>query len=326
MAGRQVALYFSWSRPDEVAAPLGTLDDRFPALFELRRLFWPRLEQFADPLKFDQGIAGFLDHIQLANFKLFADCVGSWTGNPVRRAERRTSAGVCALDAQFLTDVDTLIVISFDSSRTEQYASEAEIDAIRSFLDDPDHTVFVCPHHDIGGTVELGAGEVLARQELEFHHHGDPAIPARQCFGDFGISLLQGLDLPVKNRFGLRPATLADGTPATLGIANEFDRDHLMEGVTTFNLHPHLPHFERLNGSREKLDVLARQLIDLGAPPHPFTKGGRVDFDALLQSKTGVFPGRLLICDTTMWSSTVGGLEGLKRFWRNVVLLKRSDE
>jgi hypothetical protein len=86
MAGRQVALYFSWSRPDEVAAPLGVLEDRFPALFELRRLFWPRHEQFADPVKFDQGIGGFLDNIQLANFKLFAEQAGAWTGHPVRRA------------------------------------------------------------------------------------------------------------------------------------------------------------------------------------------------------------------------------------------------
>jgi hypothetical protein len=99
-----------------------------------------------------------------------------------------------------------------------------------------------------------------------------------------------------------------------------------MEGVATFNLHPHLPHFERRNGSTAKLDVLARQLIDPGAPPHPFTAGGRVDFDALLQTRTDVFRGRLLICDTTMWSSTVGGLESLQRFWRNLVLLKRSFE
>jgi hypothetical protein len=322
MARRQVALYFSWSRPDEVAASLGTLEDRFPALFELRRLFWPRLEQFADSLQFDQGIGGFLDHIQLANFKQFTDCVVSWTGNPVRRAERRTDGGVCALDAQFLTDIDTLIIISFDSSRTQQCASEAETDAVRSFLDHPGHTVFVCPHHDIGDAHELPASARLARQEVEFHHHGDPAIPAKQCFGDFGISLLQGLGLPVKNRFGLRPAKLADGTPAPLGIASEFDRDHLLEGVTTFNLHPHLPHFERLNRSRDRLDVLARQSIDLTAPPHPFAEGGQADFDALLQTKAGVFPGRLLICDATMWSSTVGGLESLQRLWRNVVVLK----
>ncbi len=324
MAGRQVALYFAWSRQDETTAPLGTLEDRFPALFELRRMFWPRFEQFADPAKFDQGVGGFLDNIQLANFKLFADLAASWTGNPVRQAERRTDAGLCPLEGAFLAGVDTLIVISFDSSRTQQQASDTEISAIRSFLDDPDHTLFICPHHDIGNADELPENERLARRELEFHHHGDPAIPARQCFGDFGISLLDGLGLPVRNRFGLRPAKLPDGSPAPLEVAAALDRSGLMEGVTSFNLHEHLPHLERLGDSEAKLDVLARQPIDPEAPPHPFTAGGRRDFDALLQSKPDVFRGRLLICDTTTWSSTAGGVDSLQRFWRNVVMLNRA--
>jgi hypothetical protein len=324
MADRQVALYFAWSRPDEVAAPLGILENRFPALFELRRLFWPRYEQLADPEKFDQGVGGFLDHIQLANFELFAELAASWTGHPVRRAERRTEAGLNALDAEFLTGIDTLVIISFDSSRTKQRASDAELRAVRTFLDDPDHMLVVCPHHDIGNTDDLPEGERLARQELEYHHHGDHAIPARQCFGDFGISLLSGLGLSVRNRFGLRPAKLPDGSPAPLEIAAGLDRAGLVEGVTTFNLHPHLPHFERLGDSAARLEVLARQAIDPAAPPHPFTAAGRRDFDALLQTKPGVFPGRVLICDTTTWSSTAGGLDGLQRFWRNVVLRKRA--
>jgi hypothetical protein len=322
MAGRQVALYFAWSRPDEIAAPLVVLEDRFPALFELRRLLWPRFEQFADPAKFDQGIGGFLDTIQLPNFRLFAELAESWTGNPVRRAERKANDNLCPLDEIFLAGVDTLVVISFDSSRTRQQGNAAEIGAIRSFLDDPDHTLFICPHHDIGDTSELPEAERLARQELEFHHHGDPAIPARQCFGDFGLSILAGLGVPVRNRFGLHPAKLADGSPAPLEIDAALDRSGLMDGVTSFNLHPHLPHFGRLGDSAAKLDVLARQLIDPAAPPHPFTAGGRRDFDALLQSKAGVFPGRLLICDTTIWSSTAGGLDSLQRFWRNVVQLR----
>ena len=325
MTGRHVALYFAWSRPDEVAAPLGILEDRFPALFEVRRMSWPRFERFADPAKFDQGIGGFLDHIQLTNFTHFADLAAKWTGNPVRLAERRTDASLCPLDGEFLAGIDTLIVISFDSPRTHQQASDAEIRAIAAFLDDPDHTLFVCPHHDIGDVDGLPEVERLARQELEFHHHGDPGIPARQSFGDFGLSLLNGLGLSVRNRYGLRPAKLPDGSPAPLEITAAFDRAGLMEGVTTFNLHAHLPHFESLGDSAAKLDVLARQPIDLGAPPHPFTAGGRSDFDALLQSKPDVFRGRLLICDTTIWSSTVGGLDGLERFWRNVVTLKRGE-
>ncbi len=132
--------------------------------------------------------------------------------------------------------------------------------------------------------------------------------------------------LQVRNRFGLRPARLADGSPAPLDIAAPLDRFGVMQGVATFNLHPHLPHFERLGDSVAKLDVLARQPIDPDAPPHPFTAAGRMDFDALLQSKPGVFPGRLLICDTTTWSSTVGGLDSLRQFWRNIVSLDRAAE
>jgi hypothetical protein len=323
MTGRQVALYFAWSRPDEVAAPLGVLEGRFPALFELRRMFWPRFEKFADPEAFDQGVGGFLDNIQLPNFKLFAELAASWTGNPVRHAERRTEAGLCALDGRFLDGVDTLIVISFDSSRTLQRPSDAEIAAIRAFLGDPDHTLFVCPHHDIGNTDDVPEGERAARQEGEFHHHGDHAIPAWQCFGDFGIALLDGLGLTVKNRFGLRPAKLPDGSPAPLTIAGACDLAGLMDCVPNFNLHAHLPHFERLGGATAKLDVLARQPIDPNAPPHPFTADGRRDFDALLQTKPDVFPGRVLICDTTTFSSTAGGVDSLRRFWRNVVTLKR---
>lgn len=326
MAGRQVALYFAWSRPEEVAAPLGVLEDRFPALFELRRMFWPRFEHFADPEKFDQGVGGFLDHIQLANFEHFAELAAEWTGNPVRRAERGTQAGVTALDAGFLAGIDTLIVISFDSSRTAQQASPAEIAAIRSFLDNPDHTLFVCPHHDIGNAQDVPEPALTARRELEFHHHGDPGIPARQSFGDFGLSLLNGLGLQVRNRFGLRPAKLPDGSPAPLEIATRLDRYGLMTGVKTFNLHAHLPQLERLGDSAAKLDVLARQKIDPHAPPHPFTASGRDDFDALLQSTPGAFPGRVLICDATTFSSTAGGVESLQRFWRNVVQLKRAAE
>lgn len=136
---------------------------------------------------------------------------------------------------------------------------------MRSFLEDPDHTLFVCPHHDIGNTDGLPESERRPRQEAEFHHHGDPAIPARQCFGDFGLSLLNGLGLQVRNCFGLRPAKLPDGSPAPLEIATGVDRSRLMDGVTTFNLHAHLPQFERLGDSAAKLDVLARQPIDLDA-------------------------------------------------------------
>ncbi len=322
MVGRQVALYFAWSRADEISAPLGTLENRFPALFEFRRMLWPGYEQFSDPDQFDQGIAGFLDNVLLANFAMFGDLARSLTGNSVRSAQRRTESAEVPLSDEFLAGVDTLIVISFDSRRTEQQAGREEITAVRTFLDNPSHSLFVCPHHDIGDVEELPKDRTLARQEAEFFHHGDHTIPPQQRFGGFGLSLLAGLGLPVRNRFGLHPAKAADGSPAPIEVDELADRFKLLKGVKTFNLHPHLPHFETLGNSEQKFDVLARQAIDLNAPPHPFVQAGRRTFDAMLQTKAEVFAGGLIVCDATIWSSTAGGVDSLQQFWRNVIELR----
>ncbi len=85
----------------------------------------------------------------------------------------------------------------------------------------------------------------------------------------------------------LRPASRenAGWVADAVRIFAELDRAGLLEGVIGSTIHPHLPHFERLGDSMEKLDVLGRQPIDPGAPPHPFTATGRLDFDVLLHSK-----------------------------------------
>jgi hypothetical protein len=74
-----------------------------------------------------------------------------------------------------------------------------------------------------------------------------------------------------------------------------------------------------VGGAASRLDVLARQAIDPAAPPHPFTATGRRTFDALLQSRPGVFAGDLLVGDATLWSSTAGGTGSLYRFWANLL-------
>ena len=315
---RVLAVYFSLDQQAESAAPLGVLENRFAALFEVRRIFWPRYESFADPEKFDQGVAGFLDNILFENFRLFLQTIPRWTERAVRVAHRKTAHSESLLDAGFLSGIDTLIVISFDSLRTQQHARTEEIAAVREFLKDPSHMIFVCPHHDIGNLDGVSPDQRLSRQEAEFHHHGDPAIPPQQRFGGFAASLLQGLGLHVRNRFGLHPAKAAGGEPTELEISAQFDRHNLLNGVTTFNLHPHLPHFDIGSESAGKLEVLARQEIDLDAPPHPFVQAGNRRFNALLQTTEQFSPGSLLICDATTWSSTAGGLESLRRFWQNV--------
>jgi hypothetical protein len=272
----------------------------------------------------DQGIGGFLDHIQKPNFAAFAEQTAELTGHPVIQVERVTDDGATAsLDTSLIVGVDTIVVISFDSFRTGQAASDREIAAVRQFLSHPDHLMFVCPHHDIG-EAEDAAGQVRQDQRIAEHqHHGDPAIPPRQGFGGFARTLLAGLGVPVENRFGLRPAVNADGTPAAVDIARSLDVLGLLNGVQGFNLHPHLPHLERIGSATKQMDVLARQAIDPAAPPHPFTRDGRSHFDALLQSTSDAFAGKLLVCDTTMFSSTAGGLDNLRQLWSNVVLRPR---
>jgi hypothetical protein len=320
MSGRKVLLYFAWSRPSEVEAPITVIEDRFPAIFELRRLFYPKYEQLADPAQFDQGVAGFLDHLQKPNFAAFVAQAEAETGQPVLQIERVIDdGGATPLDAGLLAGVDTVVVISFDSLRSDQVASRSEIDAVRNFLHDPDHLIFVCPHHDIGEAIGVSGPERVERQTAEHVHHGDRGIPPRQGFGTFARTLLAGLDVPVDNRFGLRPAVEADGAAARIEVDDELDELGLLKGVDTFNTHPHLPQLERLGDAVQRMDVLARQRIDLSAPPHPFTQTGRTRFDALLQSGPKAFPGKLLVCDTTLFSSTAGGLESLRRFWSNVI-------
>ena len=178
-------------------------------------------------------------------------------------------------------------------------------------------------HHDIGRVTDLPPEQRVALQEVEYRHHGDPTIPPQQSFSGFARSLLEAIGVPIENRYGLNPAKSGSGDPEELEINRGADRFNVLEGVTTFNRHPHLPHFEKPSASQAIYDVLARQKINMAAPPHPFTLSGRRDFDALLQARSEVFAGRLLVCDATMWSSAFGGLASLQRFWTNLARLPR---
>jgi hypothetical protein len=316
---RKVVVYYAWSRPAEIGAPLGVIENRFPTLFESRRMGFPAYEELTDPSRFDQSVAGFLDHIMKRNFTAFVELAGTLTGQSVIEIERVTDNGALTkLDGDFLDGVDTLIIISFDTLRSGQTASATEVQAMREFLTQPDHLAFVCPHHDIGDLPEMPRNDRLRRLIADFRHHGDKTIPPQQQFGGFARSLLAGLGVPVENRFGLRPAAESDGSPSPIEKETKVDRLHLLRGVDTFNLHWHLPQLERLGEALVKLDVLARQKIDLTAPPHPFTRD-RTTFDALLQSRPEIFAATLLVGDATLWSSTAGGVDNLRRLWTNVV-------
>lgn len=320
MTSHRIGVYYAWDRASETAAPLEIIENRFPALFESRRILYPHFEELSDPAQFDQGIAGFLDQILKKNFVAFVEHAAATTGQAVLEIERGGDAGsVVRIDDKTLEAIDTLIIISFDSLRTHQQAGAEEIEAVRSFLAKPGNLLFVCPHHDIGDVDDVAQEERTEIQTEHFLHHGDRTIPPQQRFGGFARTLLAGLGLPIENRFGLRPASEPDGSPSPIKVEHDLDRLGLLSDVPTFNLHPHLPHFVSIGDAAGKMDVLVRQSIDLAAPPHPFTRDGRSTFDALLQSRPGVFGGDLLVGDATLWSSTAGGLESLRRLWTNVV-------
>ena len=104
--GRRIAMYFAWDWIAETSAPLGELDNRFPALFEVRRLYWPAYETLAHAAG-GQGIDGFLEAIFLQNFARFGEQVAALTGQPLRQIQRGTAGGKTPLDAALMNEIDT---------------------------------------------------------------------------------------------------------------------------------------------------------------------------------------------------------------------------
>jgi len=317
MASRRIALYFSWSRAKENRVPLGLLENRFPALFEFRRAIWPHYEHASNPAQFQQDVSGFLDHVVLLDFQRFREVIKSITGSLPEVFQREDSEGQPSLlNPEMLKNLDTLIVVSLDHFSTGQKLQPEEEQALKKFLERRDATLVVCPHHDIGATEDQG------ERIVEHSHHGDVLVPSQQRLGGFARSVLSALDLQIENQFGLSPERSADGSPAPLKISRDEDELRILEGVTTFNLHGHLPHLSILDGSVGRVRVLAKQLINSGASTHPFVQAGNDSFNAFLwASPEGTRAGNVFVCDATLWSSAFGGSESLLKFWQNLAKL-----
>ena len=93
---------------------------------------------------------------------------------------------------------------------------------------------------------------------------------------------MKALGVPVINQFGLRPA-IVKGTSqiAPLTINKDLDKLGLLNGVSTFNFHPHLPHYALTADDTKSVHVLTRQPIDLDRP-HPFTQAGNTEFNSFI--------------------------------------------
>jgi hypothetical protein len=104
----------------------------------------------------------------------------------------------------------------------------------------------------------------------------------------------------------------------------DLDDNNVLKGVTTFNLHPHLPHLhvpESLSGS---VRVLAKQMINPAASNHPFVEAGNRYFNSLLWiPPDGNRAANVFVCDATIWSSAFGGVKSLETFWKNLAGMKQ---
>jgi hypothetical protein len=133
---------------------------------------------------------------------------------------------------------------------------------------------------------------------------------------------MKGLDVPVHNQWGLRPARVK-GTDeiARLTEFRDFDKLGLLANVPTLNFHPHLPHYEITEKDSKSVHLLARQPIDLDRP-HPFTAAGNTEFNCLLwMPPNEQRAGDIVLVDSTNFTTLFGGTDSLQNFWRNLALM-----
>lgn len=311
----RVSIYWTWSYPWEANRDLTEMDNRFSTMTEVRRVEWPNYEsiEFSEKM-FLQGIAGTLELFHLGLLR-FQQCAGEITGHPVAVYQRIDQAGQkLPLDDRVLEDTDTLMVFGLDHMVTEQEAAPEEIEAVRQFVNREGTSLILGPHHDVGVSSDL------KERAIEYAHHGDPLVPRQQRFGKYTRSLMKGLGVPVENRYGLRPATVK-GTNRLqpLVMSNDLDSRGWLEGVATFNFHPHLPHYAVTTSDNKSIRVLARQPIDM-SHPHPFTEAGNREFNMFLwMPPDGKRAGDILLADSTIFTTLFGGDESLERFWKNIV-------
>lgn len=313
---RRVSIYIAWSYPAEANRNPAELDNRFSTMTEVRRVLWPAYEvpRFADPLQFQQGVAGALELFFWA-WVPFQTLVGEVTGHAVPVFQRVDQAGFALpLDERVLGDTDTLFLFGLDHNVTGQTPSDAEIEAVRAWLRREGTRLVIGPHHDVGATDDL------EQRAMEYAHHGDLLVPRQQRFGAYALELLHALGIPVENRYALRPAVHVGTTNKIkpLTAFRDVDTQGILAGVESLNFHMHLPHYA-LTRDDGTARVLAKQAIDLSRP-HPMTQSGETEFNTLVWAPpAGDRAGDIVVCDSTVFSTLFGGDESLERFWRNLV-------
>ena len=320
--GRRISIYWTWSYPWESNRDTTKMDNRFSTMTEVRRVAWPAYEGAEwDEKHFLQGIAGTLELFHRSTLA-FQGIAGEVTGNPVAVFQRIDQAGYkLPIDERILADTDTLMVFGLDHLVSEQEAAPEEIAAVREWLQREGTCLLLAPHHDVGFT------EDLKQRQQEYLHHGDALVPRQQRFGQYTRSMMKGLGVPVMNQYGLRPALVKNtGQISPLTINKDLDELGLLNGVSTFNFHPHLPHYALTTENTKAVHVLTTQPIDLERP-HPFIEAGNTEFNSFIwMPPTTVRAGHILLADSTIFTTLFGGVESLETFWKNLATMPMASK
>jgi len=315
---RRMSIYWTWSYPWESQRDAEELDNRFSTMTEVRRVAWPAYETPEwDEANFLQGIAGTLELFHRSTLA-FQELAGEATGHPVAVFQRVDQAGYKQpIDERILADTDTMMVFGLDHVLGQEEAQPEEVAAIREWLKREGTCLLLAPHHDVGFTDDM------QQREVEYQHHGDPLVPRQQRFTAYMRSLMTALDVPINNKWGLRPAVV-EGTNniAPLTAFRDLDTPRLLDNVTTFNFHPHLPHYELIAPESDSVRVLGRQRIDPNRP-HPFTEAGNIEFNALIwMPPADDRAGDIVMVDSTNFTTLFGGTDSLKNLWHNLATMK----
>jgi hypothetical protein len=315
---RRISIYWTWSYPWESQRDVAVLDNRFSTMTEVRRVAWPGFEkpEYGNS-RFLQGIAGTLELFHRSTLS-FQRVAGTVTGHAVAVYQRVDQAGYfLPIDERILSDTDTLMVFGLDHLEAGEQAQAEEVQALRSWLRKPGNCLVLAPHHDVGNTDDA------EQRKVEYRHHGDALVPPQQRFTGYGRSLLQALDIPVINQWGLCPA-LVPGTRdiAPLTVFTDQDEPGLMQGVPTLSFHQHLPHYALTREGGDPVRVLARQPVELGRP-HPFTAAGNREINVVLwMPPAGERAADIVLVDSTHFTTLFGATQSLERFWRNLASMR----
>lgn len=315
---RRISIYWSWSYPWEAQRDPGAMENRFSTITEVRNALWPAYETPEyDAANFLQGIAGTLELFHRSTLA-FQEVAEAATGHPVAVFQRIDQAGYkLPIDERVLDDCDTLMVFGLDHLLAQEEASAAEVEALRRWLAREGTCLLIAPHHDVGDTDDY------VRRQVEYLHHGDPLVPRQQRFSQYTRSLIRALNVPIHNKWGLRPAVVP-GTKDIAPLESRLDLDDLglLAGVSTFNFHPHLPHYELTAPESAALRVLGRQPVDV-TRPHPFVDAGNAAFNALIwMPPEAQRAGDIVLVDSTHFTTLFGGTDSLQAFWRNLATMR----